>query len=216
MRSLILVMALALSGTAVAQQKISNSKHDFARNTAAQATDAQICKYCHVPHRAGTTALWSHTATQLTGYTAYGTTQRGTNLGTVALNEDSRRCLDCHDGTVALGDLTLAPGTDITFTGTSVNASQQLQGNAKTGTDLRTNHPVSVAYPTASGYRTHSSGVVTQGTNQVTLTPGATSGTYTVECSTCHDPHNNVTTGNTHFLKVPAASSALCLTCHDK
>lgn len=33
-----------------------------------------------------------------------------------------------------------------------------------------------------------------------------------VECATCHDPHSN----NTTFLRIDNASSAVCLTCHNK
>ncbi|HEX4931702.1 MAG TPA: hypothetical protein VFV33_00900, partial [Gemmatimonadaceae bacterium] len=78
----ILFLAMLVSTGALAQQTISTSKHNFGSQTNAPNAyttgETQICKYCHVPHKALTTgSLWSHTATTAT-YTAYGTTQRGT------------------------------------------------------------------------------------------------------------------------------------------
>jgi len=85
--------------------------------------------------------------------------------------------------------------------------------------DLNRTHPISVTYNTAD-----------PGLNPLTTTMG-TSGTIEdvldngkVQCSSCHDVHDQESVANTHLLRVRqkgdagtgAGASSLCLTCHNK
>jgi predicted CXXCH cytochrome family protein len=112
----------------------------------------------------------------------------------------SRLCLSCHDGTVALG-MVNSRGAGIAMNSTTMPA-----GPSNLGTDLSSDHPVSFTYDAA---------LVTANGN---LHDPAALGTEVrldragqLQCTSCHDPHNNQF-GN--FLVVDNTGSALCLTCH--
>ena len=70
----------------------------------------------------------------------------------------------------------------------------------------RSDHPVGVPYPAFDrGYRPMTE-VISVGAIQ--LPSGY------VECTSCHDPHNEA--GVPHMLVMNNAGSALCLSCHRK
>jgi predicted CXXCH cytochrome family protein len=106
---------LALGGLAApaAAQGIANTKHDFSTNSAAPVraeTETKICVFCHTPHRATSVQpLWNRQLS-VQSYT-WGTdiggdpiteTMAGTPLPS-NVNLPSKRCLCCHDGTIAIG-----------------------------------------------------------------------------------------------------------------
>lgn len=200
-------LALAcLSGTAQAQ--ITNSAHDFSSYS---WSGGEICKPCHTPHFANVAAgrLWNHTLSSA-GYLLFD----GTNGSSVDLERESRLCMSCHDGTVALDSFGGKTGTNF------------IPGDAKIGTDLTDDHPIgkTAVYPVA-GDRTYNyfrpqdttkhSVTYTWGTLSLkpwTDTTGATK--YVVGCRTCHNVHN--AGNNDHMLNMSNASSHLCLTCHIK
>src|SRR5208283_3723202 len=77
------------------------------------------------------------------------------------------------------------------------------------GTSLRDDHPVGYIYDNA-----HDPELVNRAwpwNTSVKLDPDASNGT--VECQTCHDPHDN---SNTKFLRMPNINAALCTFCHSK
>ena len=236
MKKLILIAAL-VPGFALAQ--ISGTKHNFNTNTNAQASDGQICRYCHIPHGARAQSfIWSHVATTQTyvwGSTTQHTQAGTTLLGTIATNGSwSAGCLDCHDGSVALGSL--YNGTYQAFSGAGVNANGQLADTninkiTKSGgfTNLNGNHPVSVPYPGQNGnfrgqaaptwnatyvaeYVTPTAGVV-GGTIALAADYSAGAPVYGVECSTCHNPHG---AGFSFLLRDSHLASKICLDCHVK
>lgn len=101
------------------------------------------------------------------------------------------------------------------------------------GTDLRNDHPVGIRYP-AAGQGTdfndpsHRDGRLAffDGNGNGRADPKElrlynTGEGYEVECASCHDPHGVPSAGpgtvfNATFLRVPNASSGVCLTCHAK
>jgi len=152
-------LLLGLPLAAAGQVGIRNSSHDFSAGSAAvtRSNDPQICKFCHAPHRAlSTRLLWNHTpSAQSYNWTGLGrtTTLAGTQLplGT-NIGEPSKKCLSCHDGTVALASLENdgTPGhtANLTFTG-NVSGGRLVGVNvvvSATG-DLSANHPFSIPYP---------------------------------------------------------------------
>ncbi len=194
-------MATVLVGTGlVAQAVISGSAHDF--SGAAWNTSGQICLPCHATHNttAASAPLWNHAETAAS-FTLYSSPTLDATVGQPAA--ESKACLSCHDGTVALDSYAGNTG------------SSTLSGTALVGTDLSNDHPVSFTYndalATADGGlhapSTQNSGL--GGTIAADMLFGDQ-----LECASCHDVHNDA--GNTALLLVDNASSALCLTCHNK
>ena len=203
---------------------IASTPHDFrgytgvadddstASTISLTADDAQICVYCHVPHNSkkdGSSVpirpIWNHNVDTTTSW-ASGTNYWATTFNETALSAPSGvsiLCLSCHDGVIAVdaygsnAGTTFIPSSDSTFL----------------GTDMRDDHPISVAYP-SSGLPNSSFIAAPVG---VKVDFG---GVARVECASCHDPHNaNVATtglGIGKFLRVKLGDSAICLSCHDK
>jgi len=208
---LLLTLLLGLFATQVTlgQQKIAGSAHDFSLET--WVTDNQICLPCHTPHDADTAVsdspLWNHEISAAT-YVVYSSPTMDATVGQPA--GTSKLCLSCHDGTIAIDSYGGATGTTFLVNGTDPGY---------VGTALNDDHPISFDYNTAlsvtdPGLRDPSGSYTTflGGSIQDDLLGGGS----TMECSSCHDVHNNITTGNTYLLRIDVASSVLCLTCHDK
>lgn len=253
MKSLLKALAVvAVAVPTLALAAITGSKHDLSStNTAVLVHSAgtnptdQICIFCHTPHKAVSQALiWNHTAGTVTGFSG-GFTVGGTTLPT-AVAAPSRACLNCHDGTIAVGDVnstTVANGGAGPLTLTTVANHTTAAGNlvgyalVGNGTNIDSNHPVSIPYAGATyngvisgisaanvtGNYTAITGSCSGSPSGVCITAGANilplfkvNGTDTggVECGSCHDVHNKL--NNTYFLRASATGSAICLACHIK
>jgi len=152
----------------------------------------------------------------------------------------TKMCMSCHDGSVAIGVLNnigSGVGGTIPTSPTTLNGTS-MQIAAATG-GMGGNHPVAIPYPDQAGavYNNITTGVTTgfasaagsggwadvasvQATG-VKLHGGPSPGSYGMECSSCHDVHNNTvatTEGSPgkYFLRVSGDNSALCLACHRK
>ncbi|BDG07412.1 cytochrome c3 family protein [Anaeromyxobacter paludicola] len=253
MRNLLKFLAVvALVMPLAGQAQIKNSRHDLSSSNstsgAVKATSVdQVCIFCHVPHNAQTTlALWNRknpTSTYTwTDSINNGKTSQGTTLPTTAAQfsaNGSLRCLSCHDGSIALGDVMNMGGSATTIAITdqaSRTSGGKIVGTSPydigVGGDLRKNHPVGVPFPgqtgttapvganqyygaTNTGCSTNSGGgCVNNGTAGKALPLYLNSGNaLQIECASCHEPHN---TANGTFLRASNAGSALCLTCHQK
>ena len=201
----LLVGTIALAGlSSLANGQITNSRHDFSSYA---WSGGEICKPCHTPHFANTAAgrLWNHTLSTAT-YTMF---EGGT--GTQAdLDRESRLCMSCHDGTVALDSFGGMTGTNY------------IPGGANVGTDLRDDHPLgaNAVYPTTTSTRFNAQNA----SHQVVSSWGSlrlkswldSTGTekYVVGCRTCHNVHNAGNFG--HMMNFSNQASHLCLTCHIK
>jgi predicted CXXCH cytochrome family protein len=144
-------------------------------------------------------------------------------------------CMSCHDGTIAvdvllgLNGLPFASGVGFTrqstakstYSSTGTGTNNVMSGGLPfLGTDLRNDHPVAIVYETAraanaASYVTQAiSGTkITVGTSAPLPLYGTSTANATVECASCHNPHNN-SLGN--FLRKSNSGSAMCLTCHIK
>jgi predicted CXXCH cytochrome family protein len=165
------------------------------------ATEAQVCIFCHTPHSASADApLWNR---RLSGelYIPYSSTTAIANPGQPT--GSSILCLSCHDGTIALGEL-LSRVSDITMAG-GITTMPAGEGNLTT--DLSDDHPISFVYSAAiSGSGEY--------VDPSTLTgPVRLDGSGQLQCTGCHDPHNN---DNGKFLVKSGIASGLCTTCHIK
>jgi predicted CXXCH cytochrome family protein len=169
---------------------ITGTKHDL---SAKGWGSDQICIFCHTPHNAGSSSsgpLWNHADTTAT-FTLY---SNATLNATVAQpGAQSKACLSCHDGTIAIDSFGGATGT------------HNMTGDALVGTDLSNDHPISFTYDAALA--TADGGLKTPPITGIPLFGGK------MECATCHDVHDNA---NAPFLRASNAGSALCLKCHTK
>jgi predicted CXXCH cytochrome family protein len=174
-------------------------------------TETEVCVFCHVPHNANNAApLWNRPSP--TGlYTPYwSTTTKGGINGTNKMglpNGTSLLCLSCHDGTIALGNLVsrsvaMSAGNDKL---TSTNSP-----GGYLGTDLSDDHPISFVY---SGALATANGELVTPVNNALTGQVKLDASSQLQCSSCHDPHNNQFG---KFLVMDNKASALCVTCHTK
>jgi len=187
----------------------------------------EICRVCHVPHDHGLAEqrylnglLWNHGVSAAT-YTMYDSTWSSSINGAQSAQPDgvAKLCLGCHDGTVAID-------TFDKYAGTAGNEITNIYGGGVAAfavggfvdganRDLRGTHPLSITYDPVADPKLNP-----------TATPMGASGTIAdvldhgkVQCSSCHDVHDQAAVAGTHLLRVAqtgATPSGLCLTCHNK
>lgn len=196
------VCLLAPSSRADNPTSIVHSKHNLSISgpgTVRSAAERDVCIFCHTPHGASSDGpLWNHKMSSAT-YTPY---QSSTLKAAVDQpTGSSKLCLSCHDGTVALGMVNSRSAPIQMASG----ASSMPAGDTLIGTDLSAHHPVSFKYDqslanTAGGLRPPNTLV-----QDVRLENGQ------VQCTSCHDPHNNQFG---KFLVMDNTASAICQSCH--
>ena len=204
----ILVVAVALiAASPVWALSIVNSKHDLSSESDedVHSNVNEICVFCHTPHSANQTIapLWNRSQSTST-FTPY--TSSTLDVEVSAPTGSSLACLSCHDGSIALDQLAnfslSGPGTaytagTITFTSdTNRLTNEKLDADAPgyMGTSLTDDHPVSL--------------------DEVELVGSG----GTMECSTCHDAHDDQYGAFLVMDNSPASGtgSPLCLACHIK
>jgi len=241
---LLLLMAIGVATTPLAWggAGLSGTAHDFTAGTGGHlpfdpATsagvdvdglplgDVGLCTYCHTPHKAQSThLLWNHTLSSNTFSWTDPTTTAGTTLPTISgasYQGATAKCLSCHDGSVAIGDVAWFYAQKQTLDATKMGAmtgpspvdagANFIIADTATGS-MNGNHPVAIAYPFGGASNTYNgttdAGVDTtefQADPQLggirlftddgagVITAGATAGQTGIECSSCHDPHNKHT-----------------------
>lgn len=193
------LLALALLTPSARAASIVGTKHDLSAMT---NSAGQVCIACHTPHNAQSSQLiplWNHTATNTT-FTLYTSATSKANPGQPT--GYSKACLSCHDGTVALDS----------FGGKTPAGAGMITGPSKMSTDLSDDHPFSFTYDAALA--TAAGGLVTPAsTSYVDAAKTVPLFNGKLECSSCHDAHDNT---YTNFLRKSNAGSALCLSCHNK
>jgi hypothetical protein len=230
------VALLALPGAV--QAGIVGSPHDFSGESwNVQPSDpASVCGPCHQPHHANGSVipLWGHT-TSVGPWILYSTNTVPTSTMkaiTSAPTGVSLACLSCHDGTVAVNSYggAVQGGTAVTIT-----------NSALIGTDLTHTHPVSFTYdsllvgpgvnqdqflynPDTTQVLRPDSGPFTPA-NDMTIKGFLLAANHKLECSSCHDVHNQVGSpysiaSNPKLVKIVGTQSGrgslLCRSCHNK
>jgi hypothetical protein len=185
--------------------------------------ETQVCVFCHTPHNAtntGKAPLWNrkqYTAT----YTRY--TSESMDADKLGAYSDqpggsSVLCLSCHDGTVAMGEVSVLPkntgttGSTITMNGTNAGKMPVGKGintgyTPNLGSNLTNDHPISITYNNAvaeadtelarmdgsqKDIQTGGALIGIRGKGyKPTLPLEATGplGEGQVQCASCHDPH---------------------------
>jgi hypothetical protein len=184
---------------------IQGTAHDF---TGAAWSDGEICKPCHTPHFADTTVgyLWARTMSSEV-YTLFDGSLSSPG-GVTELDQYTRMCLSCHDGTIALNDFHGGSGAPV-----FIDPAYVVGGG---GDHLGDDHPVgnTAEYPLAGSSQFNAAalspaGVWGFGGGYFPEVPLFSLGAEeVVSCSTCHTPHAK--TGIDHLLRKDNTGSALC------
>jgi hypothetical protein len=174
--------------------------------------ETQICIFCHTPHSARSVApLWGRpdstetfgirAGLQISNAAIVNTTLYGTAPDYP--NGATKVCLSCHDGVTAMG--ILANGNEIDMTlSTLVGRNSQI--------DLTISHPVSFVYNSA--VQTFLGGTY------IWPTTAYLDSASRVQCTTCHEPHQDTRQGGTNypFWRVGSGSATdyntVCESCH--
>ena len=136
---------------------LAGTPHDFTGSGTGDVRGIEgigLCTYCHTPQRIqGGMLLWNHTASRNTFRWDVSSTTAGTRLPSFSGSSyrgPSSRCLSCHDGSVAIGDIALAgDGADAGSASLGQARMTDFAPKFQVGVngDLSGNHPIGVPYP---------------------------------------------------------------------
>ena len=195
-----IVAGMALLGAAVAEARLVDTRHNLTATGPGPVKAprvGELCVFCHTPHRASQTrALWNRELPATT-YKIYGSSTLEATLKQPT--GASRLCLSCHDGTTALGSLRVPPASGPVSLG-------PLTGRASLGTDLSDDHPVSFLYDAELARKQGQLADPTTLPTTIRL-----DSTRQLQCTGCHDPHENP---YRKFLRVDDRAGGLCTLCH--
>lgn len=205
------LVAIALAGFAsTAFAAVAGSSHDLSATGPFSSLNGTLsaCQYCHAPHNVNTgvpgAPLWNRNSVS-TSFVMY-TSATLHNPVAATPNANSMTCLSCHDGTSDMGaTYATAPGFASATPMTAIAGS----GPMIVGADLRNDHPVSVRYVEGGNYNT-ANAVIAAGFRLYSYTAGV----YSVECGSCHDPHNEGASGGNMFPFLRVSKTTMCTTCH--
>ena len=197
----IALVFVSMSSVSIAQ--MASGKHDltaFAGTLHATSVGQDLCRFCHTPHNSNAVApLWDRNGPTTATFTLYSSNTMENVMGQPT--GVSQGCLSCHDGVTAFDSLLGLTGTGGNDMGTLYSGS-----SAILGATLANDHPVGVSVTTANEMEL----AATIDGTALRLFGGSTD---TVECASCHDPHDDTYAA---FLRMDPAAGTLCETCHTK
>jgi hypothetical protein len=243
LRFLVIVALVALAPAAAWAAPgagVAGSDHDFS----AKGGGIGLCTFCHTPHRAiQTLLLWNHTLSTATFSWDVPSTTAGTTFPTFkgdTYKGPTAKCLSCHDGSVAVGDIAWwAGGTPVGLDSTKHTWPDKHNVGATGGIlgSMKGNHPVAMPLPYLGAKNTYNGVTTGDGIslgewqsdpqtlnirlfNDVggAIGAGAVATKTGIECSSCHDPHNKASVDD-YFLRGDlrgTTTAYICLKCHTK
>jgi predicted CXXCH cytochrome family protein len=159
-----------------------------------------VCIFCHSTHIENAKApLWNREE----GAPVY-TLYTSSTLQSIPGQPDgaSKLCLSCHDGTIALGKVR---SRSKEFNMLNTNLGKIPQGRpSNLGSDLSDDHPIS--FETAAAVAASPDLI-----HPVLGDPVQYDKDGKIQCTTCHDPHNDT---YRHFLVKNNLGASICKTCH--
>jgi hypothetical protein len=232
--------------------KVSATRHNLSvsgSGSVKATSESQICVFCHTPHAANAAApgpLWNRTLSSAT-YTRYTSNSFDSEYisGSISAQPggSSKLCLSCHDGTLAIGQVTNGPGSGAGSAIAMDNSVTTMPGGGATatgftrnlGNDLTNDHPISFTFNATLATRDGElRAPPSLATDEKTLVAVRSAGTKPhlpldhdshVQCTTCHDPHLDAS----KFLRLNRlqgsaapgstfnpANDQICVACHDK
>jgi len=210
-----IILAASLAFGGVAETKHNFTSANYSPNAFFWGAN-QVCVFCHAVHNADQThgPLWNHEVNDAQPYIMYSSPTIDMTMSPSPHN-GSLICLSCHDGTIAVNSLNNLPGPEGagnygTPGGAALDPSGNLTGvsDAYVGTDLSNDHPVGLTYDSSRD----PDFVPVTGNDQAYPDRLLYQGMY-VECTSCHNPHDNT---YSNFLIESNQNSALCSRCHIK
>ncbi|MHB8707540.1 MAG: cytochrome c3 family protein [Desulfuromonadales bacterium] len=244
--SVFFLILMAFSGFAWGKAPVGVSKgvHNLSTSSADPwgriqyiSNNDEICVFCHTPHSGSLNGpLWNRPAASPASWSHYNTatlTAVGVSASRIPNNE-SMLCLSCHDGSVGVFRVINVPPTE---PGETNPIEDQFGGNAAVeisgfpggrigatvdvpdGTgDLSDDHPISFSYADVwTEYNNNSRNDLRLASQAITYGVQFFGSDNRLECSSCHDPHADVTVpGYDSFLITTNSGSKLCLACHIK
>lgn len=209
--ALVVILALAASSLANAgiddkpagaAKGIKKTRHNLSnwglyeiKSSGTERVDTQVCIFCHTPHNADSSVvpLWGHKDTTATGFQmassyyvkpgAQGYESEPTGI--------SKKCLSCHDGTVAIGALA---GRDITMAVSGwLTAEGKLDTDAKgyIGTNLTGGHVISFNYDNAFSNASTNTKLKSRASMSAADQKSMFDRQGRMQCHSCHDPHTD-------------------------
>ncbi len=202
------LLGCVVAATAIADESVVNSPHDLSARSPHRiraVNEDQVCVFCHAPHNAAPqTPLWNRENPE-TYYRIYESSTTDARIDQPY--GASKMCLSCHDGSLALGNVLSRPVSQpIVMTARTMPPGPYGE-DADLTNDLSDDHPISFRYDRQLSNVDH------QIRPPEVVTQDLPLGVHReVQCTTCHDPHNNEL-GD--FLNVTDEYSAICVACHD-
>ncbi len=220
---------------------IKASKHNLSNWSlyTVKGDTTQVCIFCHAPHNADSVEapLWNRNDTAVTTFIM--ATTQWVNWGRGPTGADSqpttisKKCLSCHDGTIAIGDvrngaptapIAMAVSSRLDGDGSLKDDSSNPFGSAN-GYDLRGGHVISFNY---DQFYTNAGNPSTRfKTWNEIKTAGDDKSMFDkqgrMQCHTCHDPHtdwcddSNKTIGKDPFWRKACdgnGNGSVCNACH--
>jgi len=253
----LLILSLISLAALGASAGVVDTKHNLAHWSPyafRAVTEDRVCVFCHTPHNASPAGpLWSHALTEAgVTFKKYSsptlqilvdpTARSESGYDTSTITGATKLCLGCHDGLTALGAITTGGGS-ITIemdTGKDVITGSSSYKEDASNVNIQNKHPVSFIYNTAvkdainaqkqyAGANTYgfpgANENETSKNDEVQKMLDAARGR--VECTICHDPHENKASNNRDLLSFWISGSytdatfgglssyeGVCLSCH--
>jgi Doubled CXXCH motif (Paired_CXXCH_1) len=204
------ILVLMWSVTGLGQQLTSDTlgmhNMSLASGASVYSGGSLGCTFCHAPHSGlgGVTPLWNQKLST-SSYLVYRSSTYHEQGTQPALGYDSSLCLSCHDGTVAVGQSAAYGQIPIAGSWNPIDSF---------GTSLTGSHPFSLVMPLKDAADLAASlaakGKTQDPTGAVKLISG------NIECTSCHDPHNQaIDRVAQEFLVRDSSKGQMCLACHD-
>ncbi len=198
------------------ESDVASTNHNFSvtgPGTVKATSETQICVFCHTPHGAtsGATPLWNRSLAPDTNYTGKLYSSESMDAAIDTPTGNSKLCLSCHDGTIAIGAVNVINGTQPVspVTGLDVTMPAGTDGYTRNlGTDLTNDHPISFTYDdtlagndgelyapstTPAGariaVRSNIPAELGESNPEVPLQYVDASNASEMQCTSCHDPH---------------------------
>lgn len=241
---LVMVLGMGVLASSVhAATKIANTKHNLSNwgqySVKASGTtlrDTEVCIFCHAPHNADSVEapLWNRNDTTASFIMA---TTQYVKAGQAGVDPQpttiSKKCLSCHDGSIAIGDIrnggtiAMAVSSKLDVDGSLKDDASNPFGSAN-GYDLRGGHVISFNYnsfytnpglPPARQASFKAWGAISDADKATMFDRNGK-----MQCHTCHDPHTDrCNDGSKTIGKDPlwrkacdaGKNDSVCKTCHN-